>query len=96
MGDFMAEKLQKRMGISREAQDEWAYRSHQRAVSAHKEGRFEEEIVPVTVQQRKGDPIVVAKDEAPREDTTVEKLAKLKPVFDKTSSGYSWKCSWTK
>ena len=70
----------------REAQDEWAYRSHQRAVSAHKEGRFEEEIVPVTIPQRKGDPIVVAKDEAPREDTTIEKLAKLKPVFDKTAT----------
>ena len=70
---------------SREAQDEWAYRSHQRAVSAHKEGRFEEEIVPVKIPQRKGDPIVVAKDEAPRADTTIEKLAKLKPVFDKTA-----------
>ena len=73
-------------GISREAQDEWAYRSHQRAVSAHNEGRFEEEIVPVTIPQRKGDPIVVAKDEAPRADTTIEKLAKLKPVFDKTAT----------
>ena len=51
-----------------------------------KKGRFEEEIVPVTIPQRKGDPIVVAKDEAPREDTTIEKLAKLKPVFDKTAT----------
>ena len=49
----MAEKLRRRMEF-REAQDEWAYRSHQRAVSAHKEGRFEEEIVPVTIPQRKG------------------------------------------
>ena len=81
----MAEKLRRKME-SREAQDEWAYRSHQRAVSAHKEGRFEEEIVPVTIPQRKGDPIVVAKDEAPRADTTIEKLAKLKPVFDKTAT----------
>ncbi|MDM5196349.1 acetyl-CoA C-acetyltransferase [Bacillus hominis] len=85
MGVYGGE-VAKEDGISREAQDEWAYRSHQRAVSAHKEGRFEEEIVPVTIQQRKGDPIVVAKDEAPREDTTIEKLAKLKPVFDKTSA----------
>ncbi|RAN84351.1 acetyl-CoA C-acetyltransferase [Bacillus sp. SRB_331] len=85
MGVYGGE-VAKEDGISREAQDEWAYRSHQRAVSAHKEGRFEEEIVPVTIQQRKGDPIVVAKDEAPRGDTTIEKLAKLKPVFDKTSA----------
>ncbi|MFD3446714.1 acetyl-CoA C-acetyltransferase [Microbacteriaceae bacterium 4G12] len=68
-------------GISREEQDEWAYRSHMKAVAARKEGRFEEEIVPVSVPQRKGEPIVVLHDEAPREDTTVEKLAKLKPVF---------------
>lgn len=73
-------------GISREAQDEWAYRSHLRAVQSRKEGRFEEEIVPVPVPQRKGDPIIVKDDEAPREDTTVEKLAKLKPVFDKEAT----------
>ncbi|MEH7460744.1 acetyl-CoA C-acetyltransferase [Bacillus thuringiensis] len=73
-------------GISREIQDEWAYRSHMRAVSAQKEGRFEEEIVPVSVQQRKGEPVVVAHDEAPRGDTTLEKLAKLKPVFDKDAA----------
>ncbi|PEB52367.1 acetyl-CoA C-acyltransferase [Bacillus pseudomycoides] len=85
MGVYGGE-VAKEDGISREAQDEWAYRSHQRAIAAQKEGRFEEEIVPVSVPQRKGDPIVVAKDEAPREDTTVEKLAKLKPVFDKTAA----------
>nr|WP_242216983.1 acetyl-CoA C-acetyltransferase [Bacillus cereus group sp. BfR-BA-01380] len=73
-------------GISREMQDEWAYRSHMRATAAQKEGRFEEEIVPVSVPQRKGDPVVVANDEAPREDTTVEKLAKLRPVFDKDAA----------
>ncbi|MEH6889522.1 acetyl-CoA C-acetyltransferase [Bacillus sp. JJ864] len=73
-------------GISREVQDEWAYRSHMRATQAQKEGRFEEEIVPVSVPQRKGGPVVVAHDEAPREDTTVEKLAKLKPVFDKDAA----------
>ncbi|MCQ6386429.1 acetyl-CoA C-acyltransferase, partial [Bacillus cereus] len=79
-GDYGGE-VAKQDGISREAQDEWAYRSLLRAVSAHKEGRFEEEIVRVTIPQRKGDPIVVAKDEAPREDTAMEKLAKLEPVF---------------
>ncbi|MFX3624400.1 MAG: acetyl-CoA C-acetyltransferase [Ectobacillus sp.] len=68
-------------GISREEQDQWAYRSHMKAVAARKEGRFEEEIVPVVIPQRKGDPIVISDDEAPREDTTLEKLAKLKPVF---------------
>ena len=73
-------------GISREMQDEWAYRSHMRAIQAQKEGRFEEEIVPVSVPQRKGEPVVVTHDEAPRADTTVEKLAKLKPVFDKDAA----------
>ncbi|WP_371932343.1 acetyl-CoA C-acetyltransferase [Bacillus sp. WLY-B-L8] len=73
-------------GISREMQDEWAYRSHMRAITAQKEGRFEEEIVPVSVPQRKGEPVVVADDEAPRGDTTLEKLAKLKPVFDKAAA----------
>ncbi|MGG2017389.1 acetyl-CoA C-acetyltransferase [Bacillus sp. S10(2024)] len=73
-------------GISREMQDEWAYRSHMLAIQAQKEGRFEEEIVSVSVPQRKGEPVVVARDEAPREDTTVEKLARLKPVFDKDAT----------
>ncbi|KGX86386.1 acetyl-CoA C-acetyltransferase [Pontibacillus marinus] len=68
--------------LTREAQDEWAYRSHQRAVAAMEEGKLAEEIVDVEVPQRKGDPIVVNQDEAPRKDTTVERLAKLKPVFD--------------
>ncbi len=68
--------------LSREEQDEWAYRSHQRATKAIDEGKLAEEIVNVEVPQRKGDPIVVKDDEAPRKDTTVEALAKLKPVFD--------------
>ncbi|QHE53857.1 acetyl-CoA C-acetyltransferase [Pontibacillus sp. HMF3514] len=68
--------------LTREEQDEWAYRSHQRAVKAMEEGKLAEEIVDVEVPQRKGDPIVVNQDEAPRKDTTVERLAKLKPVFD--------------
>ncbi|MDC3425068.1 acetyl-CoA C-acetyltransferase [Aquibacillus sp. 3ASR75-11] len=69
-------------GLSREAQDEWAYRSHQRAVQARKDGKFAQEIVPVEIPQRKGNPIIVDQDEAPREDTTVERLAKLRPAFD--------------
>nr|WP_306470818.1 acetyl-CoA C-acetyltransferase [Ectobacillus ponti] len=69
------------LGISREEQDAWSYRSHMRAVAAREEGKFEEEIVPVSIPQRKGDPIVVLHDESPRADTSIEKLAKLKPAF---------------
>ncbi len=65
--------VSRELGITREVQDEWALRSHQRAVAAIDEGRFADEIVPV------GD---VAVDEAPRRDTSLEKLAALKPVFD--------------
>ncbi|MUK89618.1 acetyl-CoA C-acetyltransferase [Ornithinibacillus sp. L9] len=69
-------------GLTRQAQDEWSYRSHQRAVEAIEAGKFTEEIVPVEVPQRKGDPVVVDSDEAPRKDTSVERLAKLRPAFD--------------
>ncbi|MGR9048459.1 acetyl-CoA C-acetyltransferase [Halobacillus faecis] len=72
--------------LTREAQDEWAYRSHQRAVKAIEEGTMGEEITAVEVPQRKSDPKVVDTDEAPRKDTTVEALAKLRPVFDKTGT----------
>src|SRR5699024_10548809 len=67
--------------LTREAQDEWSYRSHQNAVQAIEEGKFAEEIVALEVPQRKGDPVVVDTDEAPRKDTSVEKLAKLRPAF---------------
>ncbi|WP_156290213.1 acetyl-CoA C-acetyltransferase [Oceanobacillus salinisoli] len=70
-------------GLTREAQDEWAYRSQQRAVEAIQSGKFKEEIVPVEIPQRKGEPIVVDTDEAPRKDTTVEKLSRLRPAFNK-------------
>ncbi|SDN01415.1 acetyl-CoA C-acetyltransferase [Bacillus sp. OK048] len=72
----------KEMEISREAQDEWAFRSHQRAIAAIENGIFAEEIVPVTVPQRKGAPVVVEHDESPRKDTSIERLAKLGPVFN--------------
>jgi acetyl-CoA C-acetyltransferase len=72
----------KELGISREEQDKWAYRSHQRAIAAMEAGLLAEEIVPVSVPQRKGEPILVEHDEAPRKDTSLEKLAKLPPVFD--------------
>lgn len=67
--------------LSREEQDQWAYRSHERAIKAINEGKFTDEIVPVEVPQRKGDPIVVDTDEGPRADTSVEVLAKLRPAF---------------
>ncbi|WP_174734751.1 acetyl-CoA C-acetyltransferase [Mesobacillus harenae] len=70
------------MELSRVDQDQWAYRSHQRAVAAIESGKLAEEIVPVNVPQRKGDPIVVENDEAPRKDTTIEKLTKLGSVFN--------------
>ncbi|MGE8204982.1 acetyl-CoA C-acetyltransferase [Heyndrickxia sp. NPDC080065] len=69
--------------ISREEQDVWALRSHERAVKAIREGKFAEEIVPVEVPQRKGTPLIVKDDEAPRSDTSIEKLAKLPSAFDK-------------
>lgn len=81
MGTF-GNKTGKELGISREEQDQWAYRSHQRAVQAMEDGKLSEEIVPVEVPQPKGDPVVVSDDEAPRKDTSLEKLAKLKPAFD--------------
>ncbi|WCK54383.1 acetyl-CoA C-acetyltransferase [Aneurinibacillus sp. Ricciae_BoGa-3] len=71
--------------ISRESQDEWALRSQQRAIEAMDQGKFKDEIVPVHVSQRKGDPILVDADEAPRE-TTLAQLAKLPPVFTKGGS----------
>lgn len=74
------------MEISREAQDEWAFRSHQLAAAAIEAGKLAEEIVSVEIPQRKGDPIVVSTDEAPRKDTSVEKLAKLNPVFNSTGT----------
>lgn len=72
----------KEMEISREAQDEWGLRSHQRAITAIEGGILAEEIVPVTVPQRKGAPVVVQHDESPRKDTSIERLAKLAPVFN--------------
>ena len=72
-----------RLGIDRAAQDEFAARSHVRAAAAQKNGRFDREIVPVTIPQRKGDPIVVDTDEGVRPDTTPQTLARLRPSFTK-------------
>ena len=69
--------------LTREEQDAIAARSHQRAAEAWKNGLFDDEVVPVEIPQRKGDPIVVSQDEGVRGDTTVESLAKLRPAFSK-------------
>jgi acetyl-CoA C-acetyltransferase len=74
------------MEISREAQDEWALRSHVRAIAAMESGKFAEEIVAVEVPQRKGAPVVVEHDESPRKDTSLERLSKLAPVFNSTGT----------
>ena len=69
--------------ITRKIQDEFSLRSHQRAIAAIDSGKFAEEILPVSIPQRKGDPKVVDTDERPRRDTTMESLGKLKPAFRK-------------
>jgi acetyl-CoA C-acetyltransferase len=76
-----AENVRREHGVSRADQDALALRSHQRAAAAQEAGRFEAEIVPVSVPQRRGDPVVVDRDEHPRADTTLEKLASLRPVM---------------
>jgi acetyl-CoA C-acetyltransferase len=82
MGDS-SDEVNTELGIGREEQDEWAARSHQRAAEAWESGRFAEEVVPVEVPQRKGDPVVVDRDEGIRGDTTAESLGRLKPAFKK-------------
>jgi 3-oxoadipyl-CoA thiolase len=81
-----AENVAERTKINREEQDTYALRSHQRAVAAQQDGRFEAELVQVCIPQKKGEGLVVALDEQPRPDTTLEKLAALKPVFRKDGS----------
>ncbi len=82
MGDS-SDEVNSELEITREEQDAWSARSHQRAAMAWDEGRFAEEVVPVEIPQRKGDPVVVAKDEGIRPDTTAESLSALKPAFKK-------------
>jgi acetyl-CoA C-acetyltransferase len=81
-----AEEVATRYNVSRSDQDAFAAESQQRAVLAIGEGRFKDEIVPVPVPRRKGDPVIVDTDEYPRKETTVEKLAALKPAFKKGGS----------
>src|SRR2546429_5429641 len=81
-----AERVAQKYEVSREDQDVFALRSHQRAVAAQRSGRLAEEIVPVSIPQRKGEPLVLADDEGPRADSTLEALAKLKPAFAENGS----------
>jgi len=76
-----AETAAKEENISREACDQWSFKSHQKACDAIESGKFNEEIIPVAIPQRKGDPIIFDRDENPRSDTTLEKLSTLKPVM---------------
>ncbi|HSH42396.1 MAG TPA: acetyl-CoA C-acetyltransferase, partial [Arenicellales bacterium] len=78
-----AENIAKKYDFDRQSQDEFAAASQQKAEAAQKAGRFKEEIVPIEVPQRKGDPLVVDTDEFPRHGTTAEGLAGLRPAFDK-------------
>jgi acetyl-CoA C-acetyltransferase len=78
-GEVVAEKHQ----ISRETQDQFAYDSHRKAHEAQESGRFKDEIIPIEIPQKKGDPFILDHDEPVRPDTTVESLGKLKPAFKK-------------
>lgn len=78
-----AENIAEQWGLTREEQDRIAVQSQNRAEEAQKNGKFKEEIVPVEIPQRKGDPIIVDTDEYPKHGTTMEKMAKLKPAFKK-------------
>jgi 3-oxoadipyl-CoA thiolase len=81
MGETAENIAAERPGITRQKQDAFALRSHQRAVAATESGRFAEEIIPVAIPQRKGDMKIVSTDERPRRDTSMESLARLKPAF---------------
>jgi acetyl-CoA acetyltransferase family protein len=76
-----AENIAEMTGITRLEQDEFALASHQRAVAAQDSGKFAEEILPVSIPQRKGDQVVISQDERPRRDTSLEALSRLKPAF---------------
>jgi len=78
-----AELVAEKYGLGREAQDRFAVESHRRAVHAMKSCFFEAQILPIEIPQKKGEPVVIRKDESPREDSTMETLGKLKPAFKK-------------
>ncbi|MFZ9760331.1 MAG: thiolase family protein [Candidatus Kapaibacteriota bacterium] len=78
-----AENLVEKFDISREDQDAFALESHKRATKAQEDGHFTDEIIPIHIPKKKGDPIIVDKDEQPRKDGSIEALAKLSPAFRK-------------
>lgn len=78
-----AENIAEKYGISREAQDAFALDSQRKATAAMEAGRFADELLPINIPQRKGEPIIVARDQGPRPETSPELLARLKPVFKK-------------
>ncbi len=78
-GELVAEKY----NVSRQAQDEYAVESHRKAARAIEEGDFKDEILPISIPQRKGDPVVISTDEGPRKDADAAKLGKLRPAFKK-------------
>jgi len=81
MGETAENIAQERPHLTREKQDAFALRSHQRAIAAIDSGRFAEEILPVSIPQRKGEPVQVKTDERPRRDTSMQSLARLRPAF---------------
>jgi 3-oxoadipyl-CoA thiolase len=86
MGETAENIAEMRPEITRELQDAFALTSHQRAIKAIDTGKFAEEIIPVPVSQRKGDPLIISTDERPRRDTSMESLARLKPAFRKNGT----------
>ncbi len=78
-----AELTRKKMNITREQQDEFAVNSHKKALAAQEAGKFDKEIFPIEIPQRKGDPVIFAKDEGPRPGISIEGLARLRPAFEK-------------
>jgi len=81
-----AENVAEKYDISRKEQDEFALTSHQKAVKAHEQGRLRDEIVPVEIPQKQGEPRIYDRDEGPRSDTSLEKLAALQPSFKKNGT----------
>ena len=76
-----AELVSEKYHVSRREMDEYSHNSHRKAVEAHEQGKFKDEMMTVEIPQRKGDPIRIERDEGPRPDSTIEGMAKLKPVF---------------
>src|SRR4029079_3679413 len=76
-GEIVAEKYE----VTRQQQDEYGLESHRKAIAAIKAGKFRDEILPVPIAQKKGDPVMFAVDESPREDTSLEALGKLRAAF---------------